>query len=407
MSATRPDPLQWRELLLREIVLPSGADAVPLDRALGRRLAAEVRSPEAMPAVPIAAMDGFAVRRANLTAPGRTTLPVSDELPARPGQVPALAPGTAARIMTGAPVPLGADAVVEVEASDADPFGPVPSAVTFDLAELPPAQRHVRGIGEEVAHGQQLAADGDRVGPGLIGLARALGMGALPVHRTPRVCVVVTGDELSAEIQLPGGVRESNGTMLAAALRADGAEALPPLHSGDDHARLREVLDRAAADSDLVVTTGGIGHGAFDVVKTLLGEHGSGTSRFAHLALRPGGPQGWGRLEGGVPVVHLPGTPVGALVGYHLFVRPLLGGDAAAVRTVLLGDTAAQAVRARPGTVHALPGRLRRREDGPEVVDLLPGRRLAPYGRADAIVLRGAPRPGGALEEGWVPVVRC
>src|SRR5699024_1168145 len=151
MSATRPDPLQWRELLLRAIVLPAGVDAVPRDRAPGRRGPAGGRRPEPTPAVPLAAMDRFAVRRADLTAPGRTTLPVSDELPARPGQVPALAPGTAARIMTGAPVPLGADAVVEVEASDADPFGPVPSAVTFDLAELPPAQRHVRGLGEAVA----------------------------------------------------------------------------------------------------------------------------------------------------------------------------------------------------------------------------------------------------------------
>ncbi|MDN5820740.1 MAG: molybdopterin-binding protein, partial [Brachybacterium sp.] len=214
--------------------------------------------------------------------------------------------------------------------------------------------------------------------------------------------VVVTGDELSAEADLPGSVRESNGAMLAAALRADGAEALPPLHSGDDHAGLRETLARAAADSDLVLTTGGIGHGAFDVVKTLLGEHGSSTSRFAHLALRPGGPQGWGRLDGGVPVVHLPGTPVGALVGYHLFVRPLLAGTDAAVATVALGDVTADTARRRPGAVHALAGRLRLDEDGREVVDLLPGRRLAPYGRADALVLRGAP----GAEDGWARVVR-
>ncbi|MDN5600428.1 MAG: molybdopterin molybdenumtransferase MoeA, partial [Brachybacterium sp.] len=131
MSAIRPDPQQWRDLLLREIVLPSLVDQVPTEQARGRELAAAVRSPEAMPAVPIAAMDGFAVRRTDLVAPGRTTLPVSAELPARPGEIPALAAGTAARIMTGAAVPRGADAVIEVEASDADPFGPVPAAVTF------------------------------------------------------------------------------------------------------------------------------------------------------------------------------------------------------------------------------------------------------------------------------------
>lgn len=402
MSAIRPDPQQWRDLLLREIVLPSLVDQVPTEQARGRELAAAVRSPEAMPAVPIAAMDGFAVRRTDLVAPGRTTLPVSAELPARPGEIPALAAGTAARIMTGAAVPRGADAVIEVEASDADPFGPVPAAVTFTLVELPPSQRHVRVPGEEVAREELLAAAGDRVGPGLVGLARALGMATLPVHRRHRVRVVVTGDELTDEAEAPGSVRESNGAMLAAALRADGAEALPPLHSGDDHAGLRDTLARAAADSDLVLTTGGIGHGAFDVVKTLLGESGSGSSCFAHLALRPGGPQGWGRLDGGVPVVHLPGTPVGALVGYHLFVRALLAGADSAVRTVLLGDVSADTGRRRPGAVHAMAGHLRLREDGREVVDLLPGRRLAPYGRADAIVLCGAP----GTEGGWARVVR-
>ncbi|ASK66460.1 molybdopterin molybdenumtransferase MoeA [Brachybacterium avium] len=402
MSETRPDPQHWRDLLRREITLPSALEQVPTQQALGRTLAAEVRSPEAMPVVPIAAMDGFAVRRNDLTAPGRTTLPVSAELPARPGEVPALVPGTAARIMTGAAVPHGADAVIEVEASDADPFGPVPARVTFTLDVRPPAQRHVRAPGEEVSRGELLAAAGDRVGPGLVGLARALGVAALPTRRRCRVSVVVTGDELTAEADSPGSVRESNGAMLAAALRADGAEALPPLHSGDDHSGLRAALSRAAADSDLVLTTGGIGHGAFDVVKTLLGEHGSGTSCFAHLALRPGGPQGWGRLDGGVPVVHLPGTPVGALVGYHLFVRPVLGGAAAAEVAVRLGDVSADTARRPPGAVHAMAGRLRPGEDGREVVDLLPGRRLAPYGRADAIVLLGAP----GTEDGWARVVR-
>lgn len=402
MSPSRPDPQQWRRWLLAEISLPAATEQLPLAQAVGRRLAAAVAGPEAMPALAIAAMDGFAVRRADLTAGGPTTLPVSDELPARPGAVPALAPGTAARIMTGAAVPRGADAVIEVEATDADPFGPVPRTVTLTLEQLPADGRHIRAPGEEVAAGEELAGVGDRVGAGLVGLARALGITTLPVRRRPRVAVVVTGDELSAEAEVPGSVRESNGTMLAAALRADGAEALPPRLCGDDHDRLRTVLARAAAEADLVLTTGGIGHGAFDVVKTLLGEHGSGTSRFAHLALRPGGPQGWGRLDGGVPVVHLPGTPVGALVGYHLFVRPLLGAESASAGTVLLGETAADTAGPRPGVVHAMPGLLRTGQDGRERVDLLPGRRLTPYGRADAIVLRGA----DGTEEGWARVLR-
>src|SRR5699024_10963957 len=153
------------------------------------------------------------------------------------------------------------------------------------------------------------------------------------------------------------------------------------------------VLAAAADRADLVVTTGGIGHGAYDVVKALLGpaDGGAGTSRFAHLALRPGGPQGWGVLPDGVPVVHLPGTPVGALIGLHLFVRPLLPGTDAVPRRMPVQDPDGrlERARARDGLV-AEPGRIRVEADGTERVALLPGRRLAPFGRADAIVLGGA-----------------
>lgn len=389
MSAASLDPCRWRDLLQREIVLPETVSEAPLLEAVGARLGGEVRSPEDVPAVPIAAMDGFAVRRGDLSV-GATVLPVSAEIAARPGGIGRLAPGTAARIMTGAPVPDGADAVIPVEATDADPFGTVTPTVTVMLEELPVADRHIRRPGEEVARGELLARAGDGVGAGLVGLARTLGISALPVRRPVRVAVVVTGDELTDDAAQAGTVRESNGAMLAAALRADGAESR--LHrSGDGLPQLRGALERAAADADLVLTTGGIGQGAFDVVKLLLGPRGLGSSRFEHLALRPGGPQGVGHLPGGTPVVHLPGTPVGALVGYHLFVRPLLPGAAATPRRVLLGQTGptgAEPRRGRAGTVHAQPGRLRRDPDGNEVVDLLAGRRLAPYGRADAIVLR-------------------
>lgn len=395
MTAAGLEPWQWRDLLRREIDLPGGVVDVPVGDALGRVLGAPVSSPEEIPAVPTAAMDGFAVRREDL-ATDSTTLPVSIDIAARPGEIAALEPGTAARIMTGAPVPAGADVVIEVEATDADPFGSAPGIVTLMLAALPPAQRHVRGPGEEVARGDVLARPGDRVGGGLIGLARTLGLATVPVLRPLRVGVVVTGDELTGEAAEPGTVRESNGAMLSAALAADGAEA-HAVHSGDEHEQLRSALEAAAVDVDLVITTGGIGHGAFDVVKTLLGERGAGTSRFEHLLLRPGGPQGYGNLADGTPMIHLPGTPVGALVGYHLFVRPLLPGASAEPRRVLLGDDGAEAGRRRPDGVRALPGRLGRDGTGRERVDLLPGRRLAPYGRADAIVLRGGDqRRGGS-----------
>lgn len=239
-----------------------------------------------------------------------------------------------------------------------------------------------------------------------MGLAAMLGMQSLPVLRPLRVAVVVTGDELAGagtagELpgaatadELPGAVLESNGVMLATALRADGAETRRYL-CGDAPESLREVLDEAAADADLVLTTGGIGHGAYDVVKLLLGERGTVTSRFEHLALRPGGPQGAGHLPGGIPVVHLPGTPVGALVGYHLFVRPLLPGGGGELRRLRV-DGADALERHRggaPGTLHAVAASRHVDEAGAESVRPLAGRRLAPYGRADAIALVRTPGP--------------
>lgn len=403
MGEHRGDPWQWRdEIVQAHRALRDGTprtSLVPLAEAAGRVLAVPLTSPEELPAQDLSAMDGFAVRRAELTAPGTTVLPVVADLPARPGQPAPLLPGTAARIMTGAPLPPGADAVVPVEDTDADPVGPVPAAVRITLAAPLPPRKHVRGPGEEVTRGEELAPAGTRVGAALIGLAAALGVTDLEMLAPPRVSVVVTGDELAgAGPAAPGTVRESNGTMLAAALVTHGA--IPRVLRGpDDPAGLREVLADAARDADLVVTTGGIGHGAYDVVKSLLGPGGTGTSRFAHLALRPGGPQGHGTLppaggtDHGTPAVHLPGTPVGALVGYHLFVRPLLPGPSPAPRRVLAGERFA-AVR-RPGLT-VVAGRVRRGADGGESVVALPGRRLAPYGRADALVLLDGAFPDAA-----------
>ena len=403
----RPDPWRWREELLAAVQLTPAPEQVALEQSVGRVLAEDRRSPEDVPALPVSAMDGFALRATDLPRPaadGTVELPVSADHPARPGAAEPLRPGTAARIMTGAPVPAGADLVVEVEATDADPHGPAPSRVRITLdppgphGALAPG-RHVRGPGEELRCGELLAAAGQVVRPGLVGIARALGIGALPVLGRVRVAVVVTGDELHGTDHPapPGTVRESNGTMLAAALREHGAEPRV-LTCGDDPAELEEVLHEAARGADLVLTTGGIGHGAFDVVKMLLGERGTGGSRFAHLALRPGGPQGRGTVDG-VPLLHLPGTPVGAFVGHHLFVRPLLPGQAraAAPRRAPLLDPEGRIARTRSRAGLVIePGRWEADEDGRHRARVLPGRRLTPYGAAELLVLGGA---GAATEE--------
>ena len=406
MTAAHPDPLAWRRRLQERLRLPEETVEVPLERAGGAVLGADLTAGEDLPAVRIAAMDGFAVRRADL-AVGGTTLPVVAELPARPGAVGSHRAGTATRIMTGAPVPEGADAVIEVEATDADPFGPAPRSVRVRVEALPDLDRHIRRPGEEIARGAEIARAGERIGAGLVGLAAALGLRTLPVRRAPRVAVVVTGDELVGHPEAPAGpesgagpengapatgaVRESNGTMLVAALEADGVRARH-LRSGDEPAQLRAVLEEAADGSDLVLTTGGIGHGAFDVVKLLLGPQGTDSSEFVHLALRPGGPQGAGHLPDGTPVVHLPGTPVGALVGHHLFVRPLLPAVGGGLRRVRLeAGEWERPLRGAPGTVHALPALLGRDAEGWETARPVTGRRLAPYGRAEAIVLLTVP----------------
>lgn len=398
MAASSRDPWRWREHLRKSMTLVPAAETLPVQRAAGRLLARPLHSPEDVPSGPVSAMDGFAVRSGDLSGTAAVELPVVADLPARPGEVAPLAPGTAVRIMTGAPVPQGADLVVPVEHTDAVPDGPAPARVRIGAEASRESGRHLRGRGEEIARGAVLAEAGDRVGPGLIGLARTLGLAQLTVTAPPRVSVLVTGDELTEDAApgQEGTVRESNGTMLAAALAADGCTARM-LRSGDHPAALAEVLAEAEQDADLVLTTGGIGHGAYDVVKELLGPRGRNSSEFVHLALRPGGPQGAGRLPGGTPVVHLPGTPVGALVGYHLFVRPLLPGGAIAPHRLALEDPEGLVARSRrrDGLV-VLAGRAVTGEQGRRAVQLLPGRRMAPYGRADALVLGGAAADTGA-----------
>lgn len=413
---------EWLETLQRSLHLGEGrVERVPAREARGRILAEDLLSPEDVPALPISAMDGFAVRWDDLD--GVTSLPVDADIPASRGPVRSLRPGTAARIMTGAPIPLGADTVIPVEHTDADAFGPPPASITWNLPERARAGQHVRATGEEVRRGQVLARAGDVVRPGTVGLATTLGVDSLAVRAPWRVSIVVTGDELlskhaiTGEDALSGGVRESNGTMIASLLDALGCRSRV-LRSSDDAEDLRRVLAEAVQDADLVVTTGGVGHGAFDVVKLTLQE----TSVFAHLDMKPGGPQGYGRLPrggfspegtepggvgledagpgavgpgvvgpggvgledaepGGVPAVHLPGTPVGALVGFHLFVLPLLDARAGArEESTLVGRVPTW--RGREPDVRVLPGR--RVPGGVEVVE---GSRLMPYGLADVLIL--------------------
>lgn len=316
-------------------------EQVPLDRhAAGRRLATDLVAADDLPRFDNSAMDGYAVCPG---APDQRTYPVVGDVPA--GSAPAftLAPGQAARVMTGARVPEGTVGVVPVELTDARPTGPAPECVTLQQDPLP--GRHVRLRGEDVTAGAVLAAAGSEVTPALLALARSAGCTTASVHVPTRVAVVATGAELAPPDADPGagGIHESNSDMVAALAEAAGCDVRRVAVCSDEPDELRALLDELDADPDvdLVVTTGGVSAGAYEVVRQVCSP--LPTFDFVHLAMQPGGPQGLGRY-GSTPVVCLPGTPVGAFVAFHVLVRPALdrrhGAPAApAGRAAYVGKT--------------------------------------------------------------------
>lgn len=327
---------------------------VPLAEAAGLVLAADVRAALDVPRFDHAAMDGFAVRAVDVlgaTEHAPVILPVDASVAAgdRPGRH---APGTATRIMTGAPVPEGADTVVPFEWTDAG------SPVAVRRGAEP--GRHIRRAAEEVAAGAVALEAGARLGPAQLAWLVAAGVDSVPVRPRPRVAIVSTGSELLSSSEGGAGddprVPDSNAAALSAAVESLGCEPLRHGPVGDDVAGLRVALAGAAAQADLVVTTGGISAGDLDVVKAALRDEPG--SWFGHVALKPGRPQGCGKIDAGgrrVPVVCLPGTPVAAYSSFLAFVAPalrVLAGRGVRRRTVPL----AVDVPASDRTV-LLPGR--------------------------------------------------
>lgn len=287
--------------------------------AAGHVLAVDLHAPELLPRWDNSAMDGYAVRRSDVAAAGPdrpVTLPVVADLPAGTASRARVAAGTAARIMTGAPVPAGADAVVPVEHTDGGT-----ATVRIDRAPAPGA--HIRRAGEDVAAGDLVLRAGTLLGPAQVAAAAAVNAGAVRVHRRPRVAVLSTGSELvpAGTALAHGQLPDSNSVLLAAAVAAAGADVVRVGSVADDPARLADVLRDVAAEADLVVTSGGVSAGAYDVVKELL--RGQGVV-FGPVAMQPGKPQGAGRLADGTPILCLPGNPVSAHVSAELFVRPVV-----------------------------------------------------------------------------------
>jgi len=312
--------------LVAGLIRGTPVERLPLDQAAGLVLGTDLRATIDLPPFPNSAMDGYAVRTVEV-ASAPVEMVVSQDIPAGRLGVPPLAPGTVARIMTGAPIPDGADAVVPVEQTSVTPAGT--DRVRIDVATV--AGRHVRSQGSDVMAGAVVLTRGAHLGAPQIGLAAALGNAELSVHLPLRVLVLSTGSELIAPgnpLQR-GQIYESNAPMLAAAISATGARPTVAHFVADDVDEFRSAFAAAAIGADLVVTSGGVSAGAYEVVKDALTGRGV---EFAKVAMQPGMPQGAGAVEidsGGsparsVPVVTLPGNTVSSFVSFEVFLRPAI-----------------------------------------------------------------------------------
>ena len=299
-----------RRLLAR--AEPSANERVPLDEAAGRVLAdPKVVAAVDVPAFANSAMDGYAVMAADL--PG--TLRVMGEVAAGAGDLPVVEGGSAVRIMTGAPLPPGADTVVPVEEASA-------AGDRVTVAAAVPVGRHVRAAAHDTRAGDEICLPGILT-PAKLAVLASLGLGSVEVRRRPIVAIQSTGDELVApgEPLGPGQIHDANGVALAAAVAEAGGEPLVLARERDDAGSIERALTEAARRADLVVTSGGVSVGEHDYVRSVLEAHGS--LDFWRIAVQPGKPLAVGEL-GETTVVGLPGNPVSALVTFELFVRPFI-----------------------------------------------------------------------------------
>jgi molybdopterin molybdotransferase len=318
MSSTELRSVDDHAKVVAALLCPTEIEQRTLSGCAGLALGADLHAPISLPPFDNSAMDGYTVRSVDLAGATRerpVELDVIEDIPAGRTDSPILQPGTAHRIMTGAPVPPGADAVLPVERTDGGL-----SRVRLFEAVAPGA--NIRRVGEDVQVGDVVLGQGQTLGPAQLGAAAAVGYPALAVHRPPTVLVLSTGSEL-VEPGSPlrhGQIYESNGPMLAAGVRDAGAVAELARFVADYTDTFIDALRSRLDSVDLVITSGGASAGAYEVVKDALAERGV---EFVGVAVQPGKPQGAGRFEG-TPVVALPGNPVSALVSFEIFVRPAL-----------------------------------------------------------------------------------
>jgi molybdopterin molybdotransferase len=291
-----------------------GRERVSIRESLGRVLAGDVISPEDVPPFANSAMDGFAVRGADVNTAG-SVLEVIGDLPAGSRSDLVVGPGEAIRIMTGAPMPAGADTVVRVEETLSEA-----SKVTVNTAV--DVGTAVRPAGGDVTRGQTVFTAGTRLTPMHVGVLSTVGVAEPDVFARPRVAFMSTGDELTpvGEALGPGAIRDSNRPMLRALLEETGVETVDLGIVRDDPQALRAALDRGA-ESDVVISTGGVSMGDYDVTKLVL--EGDAHVDFWQVAIQPAKPFAFGRI-GSALFFGLPGNPVSVLVSFEQFARPAL-----------------------------------------------------------------------------------
>ena len=309
-------------------LVPLPACPLPLLEALGLAAAEDVVSSIALPSFDNSAMDGYAVVAADVASASESTpieLPVVGEIGAGQASLIAISPGTTAKIMTGAPVPVGCDAVVPYEWTDR-------GVARVRITQAPTAGQHLRHAGEDVAEGDLLLGSGTVLGPRHLGLLASVGRATVRSRPPPRVVVISTGSELREAGTKLGhdSIYDGNSYLLAAAARAAGAVAYRVGIVPDEPGAFLDALSDQLVRADLVVTSGGVSQGDYDVVKEALSP--LGTVWFGGVAMQPGKPQGFGVVgEDRVPIFTLPGNPVSSYVSFQMFVLP-------AIRT-LMGST--------------------------------------------------------------------
>ncbi|CAN5193020.1 molybdopterin molybdotransferase MoeA [soil metagenome] len=308
------------ERILGEIV-PLPPYDQPLLEALGLPVCENVSAPMDLPSFDNSAMDGYAVYFDDVVSASQefpVHLPVVGEMAAGQARMVALSPGTSVRIMTGAPIPQGADTVVPVEWTDA-------GVATVRITQAPTRGQHLRHRGEDVRTGDVLLEEGTVLGPRQLGLLASVGRAQVRSRPRPRVVILSTGSELREPGTSLGhdSIYDANSYMLAAAARGTGAIAYRVGIVSDDPQEFSDALSDQLVRADLVVTSGGVSKGEYDVVKEVLAE--LGTVSFGEVAMQPGKPQGFGFVgEDATPILTLPGNPVSSYVSFEVFAVPAI-----------------------------------------------------------------------------------